>query len=367
MNGTVPKIEILAPFNQAIELTRLILFRPFDLGKWFIIGFAAFLSGWLNSGGGSINPWSFRGWNTSNAQASAFQFRSFNIDNSAIWVLVLVAVLIIVFFAFLILWLWITARGRFIFIDCLVRNRAAIAAPWREFRAEGNRFFIFLIVVIVAFIAIMALIGGLAFGAVVLWRNYRISNTPALLVLVPIAVFAWVALAISVNLIVYFMPPLMYARRCSPIEAARAIMQLVLDEPTAFILFILFMIALWFGWVIVGCLITCLTCCIASFPYIGTVIVLPIPVFFRSFSLLFLRQFGPEWDVWAKIPLPLSTPAAPPVQTGGSTSPITPTQETSSPPEPPSPPKSPALPETPNPNPPERSPYQSPESPPPVP
>ena len=60
MNGTVRKIEILAPFNQAIELTRLVLFRPFDIGKWFVIGFAAFLSGWLNSGGGSINPWSFR-------------------------------------------------------------------------------------------------------------------------------------------------------------------------------------------------------------------------------------------------------------------------------------------------------------------
>jgi hypothetical protein len=365
MNGTVRKIEILAPFNQAIELTRLILFRPFDLGKWFIIGFAAFLSGWLNSGGGSINPWSFRGWNSSNAQPSAFQFRSFNIDNSAIWVLVLVAVLIIVFFALLILWLWITARGRFIFIDCLVRNRAAIVEPWRQFRAEGNRFFLFLIVIMLVFIAIMALLAGLAFGAVVLWRNYHISNAPALLVFLPIAIFVWVAFAISVNLVVYFMPPLMYARRCSPTEAARAVVQLLVDEPVPFILFILFMIALWFVWVVVGCLVTCLTCCIASFPYIGTVIVLPIPVFFRSFSLLFLRQFGPEWDVWAKIPLPVSTPAAPPVQTAGSTPPIPPAQETSSPPEPPSPPNSSAPSESPNP--PERSPYQSPESPPPPP
>jgi len=69
MNGPDRKIEILAPFNQAIELTRLILFRPFDITKWLVIGFAAFLSGWLNSGGGSINPWSFRRWNTSSLQA----------------------------------------------------------------------------------------------------------------------------------------------------------------------------------------------------------------------------------------------------------------------------------------------------------
>src|SRR5438132_10577107 len=114
MNGPLRKIEILSPFNQAIELTRLILFRPFDITKWLVIGFAAFLSGWLNSGGGSINPWSFRGWNTSTAQSPTFQFRSFHIDHPGLLIFVLIAVLIIGFLTFLILWLWITARGRFI-------------------------------------------------------------------------------------------------------------------------------------------------------------------------------------------------------------------------------------------------------------
>src|SRR5438067_13568662 len=133
MNGPARKIEILAPFNQAIELARLILFRPFGITKWLVIGFAAFLSGWLNSGGGSINPWSFRGWNTSNAQPTTLQWRSFNLDHAGLFFLVLIAVLVIVFLALLILWLWITARGRFIFIDCIVRNRAAIAEPVPRF------------------------------------------------------------------------------------------------------------------------------------------------------------------------------------------------------------------------------------------
>jgi hypothetical protein len=208
MNGPVRKIEILSPFNQAIELTRLILFRPFDITKWLIIGFAAFLSGWLNSGGGSINPWSFRGWNTSSAQAPQFQFQSFNLGPC--WRVPPGPHRGSGHFSFsqsLILWLWVTSRGRFIFIDCLVRNRAAIAEPWREYHREGNRFFLFLIVLIVASIAIVALLGGFVFGSLMLWRNYHISNTPALLVLVPIAVFAWVAFAVVVNLILYFMPP----------------------------------------------------------------------------------------------------------------------------------------------------------------
>src|SRR5437870_8901230 len=278
MNGPVRKVEFLSPVNQAIELTRLILFRPFDITKWLVIGFAAFLSGWLNSGGGNINPWSFRGWNTSSAQAPQFQFRSFNIEHAGVFFLVLIAVLVIFIFAIAILWLWITSRGRFIFIDCLVRNRAAIAEPWREFRREGNRFFLFLIVLIVASIAVVASLAGLVFGSLMLWRNYHISNTPALLVLVPIAVLAWVAFVVVVNLITYFVPPVMYARRYSPGEAAHGLLQLVLDEPTPFILFILFMIALWIGWIMVGCLVTCVTCCLAALPYIGTVTVLPVPV-----------------------------------------------------------------------------------------
>ena len=205
----------------------------------------------------------------------------------------------------------------------------------------------------VASIAIVALLGGLVFGCLMLWRNYHISNTPALLVLVPIAVFAWVTFAVVVGLITYFMPPVMYARRCSSGEAARGILQLILEDPAPFILLILFMIALWIGWIMVGCLVTCLTCCLASLPYIGTVIVLPVPVFFHSFSLLFLRQFGPDWDVWGKIPVPAATtpppvqmivPAAPPVPpaTMQETTPLTP----EIPPE--------------QPNSPERSPYEPP-------
>jgi hypothetical protein len=352
VNEPARKIEILAPFNQAIELTRLILFRPFDVTKWLVIGFAAFLSGWLNSGGGSINPWSFRRWNTSNVQASTFQFRSFNMDHAGLILLIAIAVFVVVLLVLIILWLWIVARGRFIFIDCLVRNRAAIVEPWREFRQEGNRFFVFLIVLMLVSLLLFALLGGLMFGLLVWWHNYRASNAAALFILLPIAVFVWVAFAVVVNLVTYFMPPVMYTRRCSPVDAARAILQLIFDDPAPFILFILFMIALWVGWIMVGCLVTCLSCCLAALPYIGTVIVLPVPVLFRSFSLMFLRQFGPAWDVWAKIPVPAATASPPPVQTVTPAAPPSPPQEAS--PRPSTMP--PELPDQP-----ERSPYEPPE------
>src|SRR5438132_13219662 len=50
MNGSEPKIEIFKPFGEAFELMKRILFQPFDVKKWFVIGFAAWLAN-LGSGG----------------------------------------------------------------------------------------------------------------------------------------------------------------------------------------------------------------------------------------------------------------------------------------------------------------------------
>jgi hypothetical protein len=42
-----------------------------------------------------------------------------------------------------------------------------------------------------------------------------------------------------------------------------------------------------------------MTCCLAALPYIGSVILLPLTVFVRSYSLCFIEQFGPDWQFFA--------------------------------------------------------------------
>ena len=37
------RISVIDPISPAIERTKLVLFQPFDLGKWFKLGFCAFL------------------------------------------------------------------------------------------------------------------------------------------------------------------------------------------------------------------------------------------------------------------------------------------------------------------------------------
>jgi hypothetical protein len=108
----------------------------------------------------------------------------------------------------------------------------------------------------------------------------------------------------------------MYRQRCTTPDAARQVLRLIFANPTPFILFCLFGIVLVLAMLVIGCIVTCFTCCIAAIPYVGTVILLPVFVVFRSFSLLFLRQFGPDYDVWANFMPPeflpvLMPPASP--------------------------------------------------------
>ena len=155
MNGNEPKIEIFKPFGEAFELTKKILFQPFDLGKWCVIGFAAFLA---HLGGG----FNFRyNWNR-RARWQDFPGAQGFIDaihQIPPWLLIMgVSFLVALILGITVLFAWLRARGYFMFIDCIVKNRGAIAEPWREFRKEGNSYFLFSLLVGCGFIILIALL-----------------------------------------------------------------------------------------------------------------------------------------------------------------------------------------------------------------
>src|SRR5262249_35636634 len=139
MNGGIPSIEIFKPFSEAFELMKRILFQPFDLKKWFVIGFAA----WLSNLGGGFN-YNFDVRNSDWNDSPAVQDLRNTIHQLSHPVLIFcLVILILVIVALVIVFTWLRARGRFLFIDCIVKNRAAIAEPWHEFRRQGNSYFLF--------------------------------------------------------------------------------------------------------------------------------------------------------------------------------------------------------------------------------
>ena len=295
MNGDQPKIEIFEPFGAAYELMKRILFQPFDFGKWLVIGFAAFLSGaWGNGfhfnfpGGGD---WNFRSTSHQNLPAS---------DSLPAWGIPLIIAIAIAVLILILVFMWIGARGRFIFTDCVVKNRAAIVAPWSEFRREGNSFFLFSIVV--GFLALLAVAAVLLLvlvpmGIVTEWKGDGLGVT--MVVILIFLGLVWLVLGIFFTVVTSFMVPVMYRRRCAARQAFLEVLRLILARPGPFILFALFGLVLLVAFAIVSTILTCLTCCIAGLPYVSSVVFLPALVWLLAFKLLFLRQFGPEYDVWA--------------------------------------------------------------------
>jgi len=304
MNGTEPKIEIFKPFGEAFELTKKILFQPFDVKKWFVIGFAA----WLANLGGGVGGFNYQYNRREDVQKlnEAISQIPHPILVTGVCVLILFVLVLIVLFA------WLRARGRFMFIDSIVKNRGAIAEPWREFQKEGNSYFLFSLAVGLGLFAFAALLAVPLILLVLKGRYYFFIYRDQLNIYLISAIAAWAFLVILLvlvwSLMANFMVPVMYIQRCRASKSFGIVARLVAAQPGEILLYCLFLIVLALATLIVTCLATCATCCIAAIPYIGTVILLPVFVLLRSFSLLFLRQVGPDYDVWANFMPPEFSP-----------------------------------------------------------
>ena len=297
MNGTAPQIQIIAPFQAAFEWMKAMLFRPFDFAKWLTVAFAAFIAGNLGgSGGGNFSRLGRLG-------NGDWKYRSYSYGNGPHWdatplfiALIIVAVIIALVVAVVLM--WVSARGKFIFTDCIVKNRGAISEPWREYRREGNSYFLFSVVVAIG----MMFLAAVTVVVVVLPLASSSTDGPAKAVFVILAIFlgvVWLAVIIVFSLISHFMVPVMYRRRCSAREAFVDVAKLISRHLGPFILFVLFGIALAVAVAVVGTMLACATCCIGGLPYVSTVLLLPAIVWLATFKLLFIRQFGDQYDVWA--------------------------------------------------------------------
>jgi len=309
MNGTEPKIEIFKPFGEAFELTKKILFQPFDLMKWLVIGFAAFLSGHVGGVGINFRP----------RQANHMLPPHF--DHWRPSLQITIAFFAFLVFALIIVLMWLKARGNFIFTHCVVRNRAAIREPWREYRKEGNSYFLFFLAIMLGVLVLVAIMIA-TFIALGWLGHHARERSPITFIgsLLFLFVF-WLSISIFIGVVSYFMAPVMYRRRCRALEAFRDVTLLIAHNLSSFVLFCLFGIVLVLAVLMIGTIVTCATCCLAALPYIGTVILLPLFVCLRAFGLLFLRQFGPDYDVWMNftppefLPVLSPPPLVPPTST----------------------------------------------------
>jgi hypothetical protein len=102
-----------------------------------------------------------------------------------------------------------------------------------------------------------------------------------------------------------FVVPIMYLRKSGCIQAWNEFSAVLSVNKARFFLYLLFqiVIAIAIGVITLTVFILscCLLCCVGCIPLLGqyviTVILLPLPVFKRTYSLYYLSQFGPDYHM----------------------------------------------------------------------
>lgn len=320
----------------------LILFKPFNFAKWVTLGFCAWLASLGGGGGGGNFNFNVPGNRSGRTPKANEQFDAFfnalkeifNGDSgnmftrtaeqchisvnllTGICAGIVVAILIIIAISLVLAWL--KSRFGFILLDNLIYDRTDITGPWRKFKTGGNSAFLWRLVfgLISAVVLILLLIFD--FVSILPWLK---SMLAAKTWLKPDStVITWMVIDGSVllgfllllGLIEFFFEqfvvPVMYWSNLKAVEAWKDVLMLAKANAGVFVRYILLYIVFSLmagGAILIACLATC---CIGfillALPFVGTVFLLPVLVFFRLYGVELLAQFGPEYN----IPVPTLPP-----------------------------------------------------------
>ena len=316
-------MSVTLPVGQAMDRVKKVLFQPFDVGRWFVIGFCAWLA-CLGEGGGSPGGFHFGGHHGRGAQSIRAAFeeaRDYVLHNLA-WIVPLAIALVVVSVAVWLILMWLSSRGRFMFLHCVALNAAEVRVPWIQFAPEANSLFLFrLVISLIGLVLMFPLVGGLVL--VVLRMVFRERGQPR----GPAA-----GRGVSVHhdrrrdrVLDHWAADEGFCGAAAipaPEPLPRRVAgtgRLVHGATSATSFSISSSGSCWRLCIAVVVVVAVLaTCCIAgclfALPYLGTVFLLPILVFERAYSLHYLAQFGRDYDVFSGItsPLPPSTPLRPP-------------------------------------------------------
>ena len=304
-------IDFTRAFNSAWERTQIILFRPFDFGKWCVIGFSAFLAGLL-SGGNGVNFQYNQNTNFNSGDMEKSYDSSLQQIHSSVMnlftgmqiglIIGIVAVVMVVIFVLVLVMYWLGSRGQFLFLDNIVRNRGAIVWPWQYYARQANSLFWFqMLIMAISFAVILPLvIVAIAMG-IPLYTQHRWPHAGEIAGFVGLGlIYMVLTIVFSIVLFIFreFGVPIMFRNGLLARAAFWESMRLLRLHPGSVILFVLLRMAIFIGVAILSVIACCFTCCLAMIPYLGTLVLLPVLIYVRCFSLDCLAQFGPEFDIW---------------------------------------------------------------------
>lgn len=299
-------VSVTQPISQAWERMVRVCFRPFSLGKWFVLGFAAWLAHLGGNGGGGR----FRVGGPPNNQGGLGpqlrQAGQFLVDNLLPVILFGAVVLVLLVVIWLVV-LWLRARMKFVFLDGVVLNRAAIVEPWSRTSRQGNSLFLFHLMVFVLAMVSFAVIAAIGVG--VAWPDIAVERwgifATVAVILGALLFLPWLLLLLVICLCTEdFVIPIMYREQTSALGGWRLFLGDVLRQNFGWI--VLFYLLRFAVGMLIGvgvfalmCATCCVFACLMMIPYINAVVLLPVYVFIRAWSVCMLEQFDERWRMVA--------------------------------------------------------------------
>ncbi len=299
-------IRFFEPLSRAYKRMKKALFDPFDLRKWFVVGFTAFLANLMDfdkGGGGGQGRAGNGDWeDLLYLPRYAMQW----LFDHPQWIpLIIVGSALILVLA--VIFTWLSSRGKFMFLDNVVHDRAQVAKPWYEYRREANSLFLWRIVL--GLLVLVAVLPYLMYCYSALVAVYEQTwDWSALIPPVVFMVLGLIAIFVLFKylnlLLLDFVVPIMYRSRIKVLAGWGVFLPLFGRHILTFVgygLFILVLkILIVLGVIIVGIFTCCIGFIFVLIPYISSVVLLPVSYTLRALSVEFLEQFGAEYQLFPK-------------------------------------------------------------------
>ncbi len=293
------KISVADPIAPAWNHMVRICFQPFSFKKWLALGFCAFLAQCGQEvGSNSSNSWSNQN-NTNWNQVSDW------IQANLAFFITVVSIVVICFIALVIFITWLSSRGKFMLLDGIIKNRGVIKEPWAEFRELANSLFGLSIVIdLLAFVVFILIIGigvliALPDFSAELFTGFGITAIAVTSVLLLCYLIVLIAIKFFMQV---FLVPTMYLKRVRAVEGWKiAWAKFYKNRKWVSFLYFLMWTLLSFCAGFVAVAACCATCCIAALPYISSVVLLPVSVFFVCYSITYIQQFGSDWTFFKNL------------------------------------------------------------------
>jgi hypothetical protein len=312
-------VSYVEPLRLSVARMIRMLFRPARAGFWFTLGFAAFLSEYLSWGMGRGRMGGHgRGDHVPDEISAGAFARIVDFLLNPVVTAVVISIAICALVAYVLV-TWISSRGRFIFLDNVARERAAIVEPWRRYRRIGNSLFVwrlFFNTIVLMIVGAIAFPFLAAIAALIHAHSFHPSD---LLILLPLPLMLLPVGLVAGYVHLYrtsFVEPIMYRDDVGVLAAWGRFIALFGRRPLPFLVYgvyalvllavaVAVIFAFGLGTLTIGWFLMAL-------PYIGSVVLLPLEVVARALGPEFLAQFGPEYAA-------LSAPAAPPASSPAAT------------------------------------------------